>query len=368
VVTGGALGNRPNWAVVLAAFVVLVSAEQALSSPHILEFSQPDNAPPSDARTPAPPADPNATPAQKPEDAGPGHTFAGTMFENGVKGPRQLRVDNRATFDLPSRVVFVGQPAFDASLRAEGRPVWPSVAGIVVGEDGPSAFRTVVSTSNDGNVRMESLTGKPEELLAAFRNGHRAVNADLAAHGFGELEFVSWKAPPVLDAGRHTLDWTLFERTYDGTQIEFRRHMLFDRDGYITLDSYADADHAAEMEKIAAGLESSLASDPAKGYAAFVAGKDRVAPYGTRGVLAGADIKAPLLAGPSVTAIAAAAGADAQITPGVAFGIASRFRYVILLAVSAAIAKILKSARTPALKAFWIIGLTLPLVRIFGLA
>lgn len=273
-----------------SAFVVLALAGPARAA-HIIQVERPG-----DQAKDRAPAEPAPTPSASPtaSGAGPIRSYAAAMIESGVKGPRQIALDGRASFALASREIFVGQPALNAALEGLGDPAWPDVVGMITSEDGPSAYRAVVSTASDGFIKSEAaLAFAPEDWLSRLRQGRQAIDGALLDHGFSGVTYVSWRVPPTYDPKKRTLDWSVVERDFDGALTLVRHHALLDRGGYVAIDVFADAARAAETDKIAAALFNGLSSDAAHGYSAFDAVKDPTAPYGVADLVSGAELKAP---------------------------------------------------------------------------
>ncbi len=267
---------------------------------HIIELKSPDDATAAIPAQPSPAPSPAPTAAvPKASDVSTVASYAAAMAQGGLKGPRSVNLGGRASLAFGSNLVFVGQPLLDAGIRAQGGATFANVLGIITSENGPAAFRAVISASSDGYIKaMPGLTASPDAALAAFREGRSAINAAMADHGFGAMEFLAWRVPPTYDAKKHTLDWTMIEREAGGTEVFCRHHALLDRNGAVAVDFFVETLKAADVDKIAAALAGGLSSDPAHAYGAFNAAKDASAPYGLEGLVAGADLKAPVFAPP----------------------------------------------------------------------
>ena len=271
---------------------------QALAA-HVIDLSAHDDASVTAPATPtpAPSAAPAAPAAPKASDVSTVASYAAAMTQGGLKGPRSVNLGGRASIAFGSNLVFVGQPTLDAGIRGQGGATSPNVLGIVTPENGPSAFRAVISSSSDGYIKAApGFAASPDAALAAFRDGRAAINAALADRGFGAMEFLAWRVPPTYDSKKHTLDWTMIEREAGGVEVFCRHHALLDRNGAVALDFFVETAKAADFDKVANALAAGLSSDAAYAYGAFSAGRDASAPYGVDGLVAGADLKAPVFA------------------------------------------------------------------------
>ena len=311
----------------------IVALALALAGPaqgaHIIQFDHPDD----QAKAPAP-AEPAPAPRASPTASGsaPIPSYAVAMLENGLIGPRQIALDGRGALALPSNQIFVGQPALNAALEGRGDPLWPGVVGMITSQEGPSAYRAVVSTASDGLIKSEAAPAlTPDEWLTHLRRGRLAIDRALLDHGFSGVSYVAWRVPPTYDPKKRTLDWSVVEKDFDGVETLVRHHALLDRGGYLAIDFFADAARAADTDKIAAALFNGLSSDAAHDYAAFNAANDPTAPYDVVGLVSGAELKAPQFSA------ARAAGGDSEASADASgskpFG-GFRLHYVALLGVA----------------------------------
>jgi len=244
---------------------------------------------------------------------------------------------------------------------------------MITSENGPSAFRAVISTASDGYIKPEAAPAiTPDEWLSRLRRGRQAANGALLDHGFGAITFVAWRAPPTYDAKKHTLDWSVVERDFDGVETLCRHHAQFDRDGYVAVDFFADAGTAADTEKISAALFNGLTSDAEHSYAAHDAAKDLSAPYGLADIVAGLELKAPQFAAaaptPSPSSAPSQSEGDAAASPAAA-GLrgGNGLRYGALFGVAIAGARLLASKRGMLVKSLFILVMASGLMRFLGM-
>ena len=358
--------QRPSFHRPMIAAAALAVAAPAHAA-HIIDLGKPDA--PTSERSPAEPA---PAPSAPPTDGGsdPIRSYSAAMLDHGLQGPRQIPIEGRAALALPSNTIFVGQPALNAAFEGQGDPVWPGVVGMVTSEDGPSAFRAVISTASDGAIKAEAaLTAGPDEWLSRLRRGRQATNGALLDHGFGAVMFVAWRTPPTYDAKRHTLDWSVVERDFDGAETLCRHHAQLDRDGYVAIDFFTDLGKAAETDKIASALFTGLSSDADHAYAAFNAAKDPSAPYGLADLIAGAELKAPQFPAlaPSTSPSRAPSQSEGAAAPAEGgFRGGGGLRYGALLGVGIAGLRLLTSKRGVLVKSLFILVMASGVMRFLG--
>lgn len=262
-----------------------------------VEASQPQAAPVTEATAdaasnPPPPAAsaPEAPPVPAPEQAAPEAQAAETadarieaLLAQGLPGPTEVRLADRATMWLPAGRVFL--PLETArKLASEVALDWrPGVQGIVAPAGGKLDWLAPVELLDDGHIDAgDPAALDPAKLLAEFEASLPEVNARRAGAGQPAVSLQGWLAPPALDA-KYRLSACVNVATAGDPERPDRffncEAWALGRDGALKV---AIADGEAQAPRLmseARAIVGTIVFDHAKAYADFDPATDRAAPY-----------------------------------------------------------------------------------------
>ena len=162
-------------------------------------------APAAQAAKPADPA-PAAAPAPAPvADAPTNETLAyAALLAQGVRGPVEVRLADRATMWLPANRVYLdGEQA--RKLLGAGKNWDNATQGVVLPATSRPDWMAYVSLVDDGYISdQDAKTMDPEAVLGTYKAKVAAENPARARQGLSQLEVAGWMEAPRYDA-KHRL-------------------------------------------------------------------------------------------------------------------------------------------------------------------
>ncbi len=254
------------------------------------------------------------------------------LLAQGVRGPVEVRLADRATLWLPANRVYLdGQQARNVFGAAPG---WDNATqGVVLPTSSRPDWMAYVSLVDDGYVRDEDAQSMdPAAILGTFKAKVAADNSARARQGLAPLEVAGWMEAPRYDA-KHRLSSCL-RATLLGSQSPSDRFVncssfaLGGQGAFKVIVSGEEAS-APRFRGEASALAGAIAYDKGKGYEDVDAATVKKALYGLVALMGGgADF--------SKVASAQTAGADKQ--PGAATPLAPyvlKFGGVLLVGLGA---------------------------------
>lgn len=207
----------------------------------------------------------------------------GALLAEGVAGPAEVRIGDRATMWLPAGRTFIPlEPA--RKLAKEAGLEWRAgVQGIVAPSGGKLQWLAPVELLDDGYIKIgEPDALEPEKLLAAFEASLPEVNEQRARVGQPPVSLGGWLSPPKLTDKRRLSACVNVATQNDRDSLDrfFNcEAWALGREGAIKI-GLADAGEEAERLKgEAEALANTIVFDRGKTYEDFDAATDRVAPY-----------------------------------------------------------------------------------------
>lgn len=211
------------------------------------------------------------------------------LIAEGVKGPAEVRIADRATLWLPaSRIYLSLEPA--RKLAEETGLDWrPSTQGLIVPVGDTLRWVAPVDVLDDGYIKpVENAALDAEKLLADFQAGLPAVNADRVRQGQKPVELTGWLAPPTLDA-KHKLSACIGvapQGAPDGADRFFNcEAWALGRQGAIKVSLAEGGEEAERLKGEALALADTIAYDKGKAYEDADPTTDPVAPYSPHDLL-----------------------------------------------------------------------------------
>lgn len=248
-------------------------------------------------------------------------------------GPADIPIAGQATLHLPADRVFIPQPQAGKLLTAMGNPgTHNELAGLIFPKGDAEWFATLRYIASGYVKDGDAKEWKADDLLASYKEGTEASNAERVKMGVAALEITGWAEPPAYEAGSHRLVWAMSSKEKGapadaGQGVNYNTYAL-GREGYLSLNFVTDLKDLPAQKPDAKALLASLEFDAGKRYEDFNASTDHVAEYGLAALVLGVGAKkVGLLA--------------------VIFAFVAKFAKIILLAVvgfGAAITKLFKRA------------------------
>jgi uncharacterized membrane-anchored protein len=248
-------------------------------------------------------------------------------------GPADIAIAGQATLHLPADRVFIPQPQAGKLLTAMGNPgTHNELAGLIFPKGDAEWFATLRYIASGYVKDGDAKEWKADDLLASYKEGTEASNAERVKMGVAALEITGWAEPPAYEAGSHRLVWAMSSKEKGapadaGQGVNYNTYAL-GREGYLSLNFVTDLKDLPAQKPDAKALLASLEFDAGKRYEDFNASTDHVAEYGLAALVLGVGAKkVGLLA--------------------VIFAFVAKFAKIILLAVvgfGAAITKLFKRA------------------------
>lgn len=252
-------------------------------------------------------------------------------------GPADIAIAGQATLHLPADRVFIPQPQAGKLLTAMGNPgTHNELAGLIFPKGDAEWFATLRYIASGYVKDGDAKEWKADELLASYKEGTEASNAERVKMGVAALEITGWAEPPAYEASSHRLVWAMSSKEKGasadtGQGVNYNTYAL-GREGYLSLNFVTDLKDLPAQKPDAKALLASLEFDAGKRYEDFNASTDHVAEYGLAALVLGVGAKkVGLLA--------------------VIFAFVAKFAKIILLAVvgfGAAITKFFKRDKTAA--------------------
>ncbi|WP_330082560.1 DUF2167 domain-containing protein [Methylocystis iwaonis] len=253
--------------------------------------------PPLAAQAPAPETADAGAATQAPEAAAPSEgvenasappqddleTRIGAILAEGVVGPAQVRLADRATLWLPAGRIFLPPEAAKKLAKEAGLEWRAGIQGMIAPTGNGLDWLAPVELVEDGYIKTgapESL--KADELLAAFQASLPEINAQRARAGEPPVTLDGWLTPPALDAkGRLSACANISTPNSQNGQDGFFNceAWALGRNGAIKVGLADGGEMAERLKNEAAALAETIVFDHGATYEEFDAATDPVAPY-----------------------------------------------------------------------------------------
>ena len=125
-------------------------------------------------------------------------------------GPADIAIAGQATLHLPADRVFIPQPQAGKLLTAMGNPgTHNELAGLIFPKGDAEWFATLRYIASGYVKDGDAKEWKADDLLASYKEGTEASNAERVKMGVAALEITGWAEPPAYEAGSHRLVWAM---------------------------------------------------------------------------------------------------------------------------------------------------------------
>ncbi len=217
------------------------------------------------------------------------------LLAQGVKGPAQVRVAERATLSLPAGQVFL-EAEKARTLMGIQKGEWDSATqGLVLPVSQEPQWTAYVDLFDDGYVKDQNVAAlDPKSLLAAHKAVLAAQNAQRAREDLTLLEVTGWITAPHYDA-KHRFG-SCVGATAQGSQDPQDRFVnctsfALGRQGALKVVVVGDEERAALFKGQAAALAEAIAYDKGKAYEDVDAASDKAASYDLAALATGVVVK-----------------------------------------------------------------------------
>lgn len=121
------------------------------------------------------------------------------LLAQGVKGPAEVRIADRATMWLPAGRIYLNEAPARALSEEAGLEWRPGRQGLVAPDNDSLRWIAAVDLLDDGYIKADPAALNAEKLLAAFNAALPEVNAQRARAGQPPATLAGWLSPPALD-------------------------------------------------------------------------------------------------------------------------------------------------------------------------
>ncbi len=232
---------------------------------------------------------PEPTPADPAVAAAEVEARISAVLSEGVVGPAEVRVGDRATIWLPANRVFLSAEPAKKLAKEAGLEWRVGVQGLIAPSGGKLQWLAPVEVLDDGYVRSDDAAAlQPEKLLAAFEAGLPEMNAQRERVGQPPVALGGWLVAPQLTA-KHRLSACVNIATKDGgngVDSFFNcEAWSLGRQGAIKITLADGGEEAARLKGEAAALADTVVFDRGQTYEDFNSATDKVAPYAAADLL-----------------------------------------------------------------------------------
>ena len=246
------------------------------------------------------------------------------LLEEGVRGPRRLRIADQATLWLPAGYVFLDAEKAAALMSGDEGEVDEGNLGLILPSMGIPTWMAYIDLIDQGYIRdrdAKALEAKEQPPASAATSGVRAHN------GSARFTAGEWIAPPKYSAAKHVLSSCVSAR--DGGLVNCASFTL-GRRGAIKILVAGEISNLASFEGEAETLAEKINYDQAARYEGFIPNEDLSADYGLV-VLSGG-----IFGLKNILAVVAAAGAGKAQTV-LLFQIRSYWEAILTALIAAAL-------------------------------
>jgi uncharacterized membrane-anchored protein len=220
--------------------------------------------------------------AAEPAAESPADARIAAILAEGLVGPVEARIADRATLWLPAGRIFIPLDAA-RKLAAEVGLDWRGgMQGIVAPASGALDWLAPVELLDDGHIEIgDPGSLDPERALAAFRDSLPAVNAKRAATGQPAVTLEGWLEPPALDAKRRLSACVAVAAEGPNAPNRFFHceAWALGRSGAIKIGLVEGAEKAERLKNEIRALAGTIVFNHGDSYDDFDAAADKVAPY-----------------------------------------------------------------------------------------
>jgi uncharacterized membrane-anchored protein len=214
------------------------------------------------------------------------------IIAEGVKGPAEVRLENRAVYTLPEGRIFLPKEKARELVLAAGHQWDDATIGAVIGASTGSDWIAFVDLLDDGYIKDDGASNlDATKLLDAYRASVAAGNDARIRAGARPLSVTGWVDAPRYDE-KHRFVSCVAASAEPADDP---------KNGVVNCTSYALGRSGAFRVIVATGGEGydkvrgeaaniveAIAFDPGKGYADADVAKDPIAPYGLMALASGA--------------------------------------------------------------------------------
>ena len=204
------------------------------------------------------------------------------LLAEGIAGPAEVRLADRATMWLPKDRIFLPQATSRKLATEVGLDLHPEAQGIVAPAGGKLGWLAPIELLDDGHVGTEPGTLDAGKLMAAFEASLPQVNAQRSASNQPAVSLQGWLAEPALDE-KHRLSACVNVSTANepgGPNRFFNcEAWALGRAGAIKVGVADSAELSDRLKGEARAIVGTITFDHGKAYEDFDPAADLAAPY-----------------------------------------------------------------------------------------
>ncbi len=230
------------------------------------------------------------------------------LLQEGVRGPTQLRIGDRATLSLPYGYVFLDAEKARDLLDGDEGALDEGNFGVILPSTRSPTWMAYVDLIEQGNIKEDDAKAlSPARLLPALATATVAQNVERGRNGLAPLTVSDWIATPKYLPARHSLSSCL--SVIDGAALDPQARLVncaslwLGRRGAIEILVAGALPNLVSFEREAVALGEKLTYDPDAAYERYLPGVDDDAGYGLVSLAGG------IVGLKSIAASVAAAGA-----------------------------------------------------------
>ncbi len=215
-----------------------------------------------------------------------------SLLAQGVEGPAEVKIADRATMWLPAGRVYLESDKARKLLGVEPGSWDDATQGVVLPMASGPKWMAYVDLLNDGYIKDdEGKSLNADELLAVYKVGVASQNPGRIRLGLTPLEATGWLAAPSYDVKHHLS--SCIGATAQGSKNPEDRivncaSFALGREGAIKVIVSGDEAAFAQFKGEASALADTIVYDKGKAYEDVDLSMDRTANYGVAGLLTGA--------------------------------------------------------------------------------
>jgi uncharacterized membrane-anchored protein len=231
---------------------------------------------------PAPPPPPAEVAAPEPEPEAEPDPLADYPH---VTGPQLVQLGHGAELDLPAGLTLFEAETAQRLLRELGSNAEGAVAAIIPSQD-QGTWAIVIEAQDVGYVSDRDADElDADAMLAAFKQGTLAQNAERRKLGVAELFVDGWTERPRYERAEHHLVWGLEAHDADGKVVNFFTRFL-GRHGYLSVNLIDSPENIAQSKQQVLSILTALRFQPGSRYSDHV-DSDRDSGLGLKALVLG---------------------------------------------------------------------------------
>jgi uncharacterized membrane-anchored protein len=208
------------------------------------------------------------------------------------RGPKQIKVFDQATFDLPEKFVFIPNPEATNIMSAMGNQVSEGFAGLIMPEEAEIGWFITVNYSDSGYIKDdEAKDWNTDEMLQSMKDNAIQMNEERAKRHIPEVEVAGWVQTPMYYNENHEVIWSVATKVKgssdDKEQGVNYNTLVLGRHGYISMNLITALSSVESLKPTSKQLIDKLHFVDGKRYSDVNFDTDKIAEYGLAALVTG---------------------------------------------------------------------------------